>query len=204
MSLAFRAVLLVVSISVCAHAQTRELAVYLEPALGLDRVADRTMRNELQKLLAPAGLEITWKNLSERKAGENFELVAVSSFEGSCATDAAPAMPSAIALADTSISNAHILPFFRVVCARVLQTLGSHVEPAVLGRALGRVMAHEIYHIVSQTKDHQEAGVAKAVFSSADLTAARFEFDAWSLARMRPVARIAGDAPKKRLTALSN
>ena len=204
MSLAFRALLLVVFISVCAHAQTRELAVYLEPALGLDSEADRTMRNELQKLLAPAGLEITWKNLSERKAGENFELVAVSSFEGSCATGEAPAMPTATALADTSISNAHILPFFRVACARVLQMLGSHVEPAVLGRALGRVMAHEIYHIVSQTKDHQETGVAKAVFSLADLTAARFEFDAWSLARMRPVARMAGAATKKRLTALSN
>src|SRR5215471_20411774 len=109
MLLAFRAVLLVAILSVCAHAQTRELAVYLEPALAPDSDADHAMRAELQRLLAPAGLEVVWKNLSERKAGENFELVVVSKFDGPCANGATPALPPTASLADTSISNAHIL-----------------------------------------------------------------------------------------------
>src|SRR5262249_13086397 len=89
-------------------------------------------------------------------------------------------------LADTSISNGHVLPFFRVDCPRLIRMLGSQLEPSVLGRALARVIAHEIYHIVARTTDHQQNGVAKAVFSLRDLTAARFELDAWSLELMRP------------------
>ncbi|HYR43293.1 MAG TPA: hypothetical protein VER98_09735 [Terriglobia bacterium] len=74
--------------------------------------------------------------------------------------------------------------------------LGTRVEPSVLGRALGRVAAHEIYHIVAQTTEHQESGIAKAAFSVRDLTANRFELDSSSLWRMRPpmTARTANNA----------
>jgi hypothetical protein len=63
--------------------------------------------------------------------------------------------------------------------------LGAQVESPILGRALGRVIAHELYHIVGQTAEHHDTGVAKAVFSIRDLKNPRFEFDAWSLDRMR-------------------
>src|SRR5262249_47452771 len=156
MSLTLRALLLVLCISVCAGAQTRTLALYTEPARGLDSESDRVMRAELQRLLAPAGLQIVWRSLDERRSGENFELVVVSSFEGSCAAGSMPGRPTTTSLADTSISNGHILPFFRVACGRIIQMLGTRVEPTVLGRALGRVIAHELYHIVAETKDHQQ------------------------------------------------
>ena len=64
--------------------------------------------------------------------------------------------------------------------------LGPQVEPATFGRALARVAAHEIYHIVAQTTEHQERGVAKAAFSVRDLMSARFDLDIWSIERMRP------------------
>jgi hypothetical protein len=146
------------------------------------------MNGELQRLLGPAELHVVWKNLAERKGGEDFELVVVSSFEGSCSSEDAAAIPvSKGSLADTSISDGHILPFFRVDCARIVRMLGPHINAAVLGRALARVIAHEIYHIVARTKDHQQTGVAKAIFSARDLKASRFELDAWSVARMRTV-----------------
>src|SRR5262249_1552095 len=163
----------------------RMLALYAEPARGLEPESDSIMRAELQRLLAPAGLEIVWKSLATRKAGEDFEFVAVSSFDGSCAVEPTSPSPTTASIPGTSISNGRILPFFRVDCARLMRMLGSQPEPAVVGRALARVMAHEIYHIVAQTKDHQQAGVAKAVFSIRDLTTSRFELDAWSLARMQ-------------------
>ena len=43
--------------------------------------------------------------------------------------------------------------------------LGRHINSSVLGRALARVIAHEIDHIVAGTPDHQETGLAKAIFS---------------------------------------
>ena len=74
--------------------------------------------------------------------------------------------------------------------------LGSQPDPAVVGRALARVAAHEIYHIVAQTAEHQDKGIAKASFSTNDLTAARFDLDTWALTLMRPpsVAQLSAEA----------
>jgi hypothetical protein len=186
MSLTLRAMSLVFLFSVFAQAENRTLALYMAPPRGLDNESLDVMRAEVQRLLAPAGLDIVWKTPGERKAGEDYELVAVASFDGSCsAPEAAPA-PSTVSLADTAISDGRILPFFHVDCPRILQLLGAQVESPLLGRALGRVIAHELYHIVARTAEHHDNGVAKAVFSIRDLKNPQFEFDAWSLDQMRP------------------
>src|SRR5215813_5591778 len=93
-----RAALLVMCVSACAQAQTRTLALYLDSPRGLDAESSSVMRAELQRLLAPAGLEIAWKRMMDRRAGENFDLVAVTSFAGSCTVDkrSAPVPPTAV------------------------------------------------------------------------------------------------------------
>src|SRR5262245_23552333 len=184
MSLTLRAMLLVLFVSVCSQAQTRTLALYAGSARGLDTESVAALRIELQRLLAPAGIEVSWKDIADPRTGEDFELLAVASFEGSCSPSGPTSMPINVKLADTSITDGHILPFFRVDCTRVVQLLGSQPDSSMLGRALGRVIAHEIYHIVGQTAEHHDTGVAKAVFSARDLRNPRFEFDPWSLARM--------------------
>src|SRR3954468_15841988 len=114
-----RALLLVLFASISVEAQTRTLALYAGPVHGLHAQASRTMLGELQRLLEPAGLDVVWKDLADRKADDNFELVAVSSFEGSCAMDQpVSTTTAAVSLADTSISNGHVLPFFHVDCPR--------------------------------------------------------------------------------------
>lgn len=188
MLLTLRALLLVLFISAGVQGQTRTLALYSGSAQGLNPESRLAMRTELQRLLAPAGLDIVWKNFGERRTGEDFELIAVVSFEGLCSAAQPVLLPVRASLADTSISEGRILPFFQIDCSRVIQMLGPHTEPFVVGRALARVMAHEIYHIVARTADHHDSGVAKASFSVRDLTNPRFEFDPWSLARMRPPA----------------
>jgi hypothetical protein len=192
MSLTLRALLLVLCFSICAQAQTRTLALYAEPPRDLDAQASSWMRAELQRLLDPAGIEVVWKRLADRQAGETFDLVAVTSFAGSCAASKPVlATQASVSLADTSISDGRILPFFRIDCTKTLGMLGSQTDPSFVGRALARVAAHEIYHIVAQTAEHQERGVAKASFSIRDLTTDRFELDAWSLNRMRLKSTIA-------------
>ena len=180
-----RALLLLLCLSFCAQAQTRTLGLYFEQPRDLDAESGAVMREELRQLLAPAELEVIWKPLADRKAGQNFDLVAVVSFEGSCSADKPAHLAGPVSLADTSISDGHVLPFFHIDCSRVIAMLGSQTAPPILGRALARVAAHEIYHIVAQTAEHQERGVAKPSFSSRDLTAARFELDSWSLDLMR-------------------
>jgi len=184
MSLTLRAMALLLFVSVCSQAETRTLALYAGSAQGLAAESRSAMRTELQRLLTPAGIEVSWKDIHDRKTGEDFELIAVASFEGSCSTSATMSTPLTEKLADTSITDGHILPFFRVDCSRVVQLLGSQVESAMVGRALGRVIAHEIYHIISYTAEHRDTGVSKAVFSARDLIDPKFEFDRWSIGRM--------------------
>lgn len=41
--------------------------------------------------------------------------------------------------------------------------------PALLGRALGRVVAHEIYHALARSRYHGQRGVAKRSLTAEDL-----------------------------------
>ena len=50
---------------------------------------------------------------------------------------------------------------------------------------MARVVAHELYHVLMRTTEHARAGVARSCFSSSDLLAERFEFEAATLARLR-------------------
>jgi hypothetical protein len=80
------------------------------------------------------------------------------------------------ALAMTYSSDGTLLPFGAVECDRVRQSL-----ERVLGRnpldvhsdaystAIARVMAHEIYHMVGNSKGHTQDGLTKRSFSSRDL-----------------------------------
>jgi hypothetical protein len=53
------------------------------------------------------------------------------------------------------------------------------------GRALARVIAHELYHIVMRTTDHSRNGVSRSCFSTADLVTERFVFEDAVLAQLR-------------------
>jgi hypothetical protein len=185
MSLTLRATLLVCLLSVCAHAQTRTLVVYAEPIRGSDAEMSFFMRAELQRLLSPAGLEVLWKNSTGRKAGEDFPLVAVASFKGSCSSADTTSVPDTTRLGETAMSDGRVLPFFYVNCTALLQMLGPQPESPILGRALARVIAHEIYHVVTETTEHEDIGAAKSAFSVQDLISPRLEFDKVTCARLK-------------------
>lgn len=200
MWMTLRATLLLLLLSVTVHAENRTLALYAGPVHGLAPESANAMRAELQRLLTPAAIDVAWKTSADRKGSEVFDLVAVASFDGSC-SPADPVPPvSTVSLADTSITDGRVLPFFHVDCTRLIQMLGSQIERVAFGRALARVIAHELYHIVSHTAEHQDKGVAKAVFSVSDLKNPSFEFDIWSLDRMRPASMTASsDSPSSDL-----
>jgi len=192
-----RAALLMLCISLYAGAQSRSLALYAGEANGLDASAIQAAQKELRRLVAPTGVDVVWKDLTSRKSGEQFDEIVVMTFSGSCSDLAASLVPGSLQspqmiLADSSVSDGHVLPFLRIDCgylvqilAPTLRSLNTSQRNDVLGRALARVMAHEIYHIVGETTAHQAKGVAKASFSVRDLTGGEFDFDSWSLAQMR-------------------
>jgi hypothetical protein len=171
-------------------------------APGLDPIAIQSARHELQRLLDPAAIKMRWTTLDTRNAGEQFDQIVVMSFDGSCAQPVAASFRVSpdirYSLADSAVSEGRVLPFVRVDCgylaqmlAPALHNLTPRERESAFGRALGRVVAHEIYHIMAETTRHQVRGVAKAEFSVHDLTTKDFEFDDLSLAQLRPVPDVA-------------
>jgi hypothetical protein len=55
----------------------------------------------------------------------------------------------------------------------------------LLGRSIGRILAHELYHILADETGHANEGIAKSAFTAGDLLAARFEFERGTLQLLR-------------------
>jgi hypothetical protein len=201
----------ILALPVCAQAQSRTLAVYSDSVPSFDSATSESLIQELQRVLAPAGLDVSMR-LKTQRSDDEVHLLVVASFDGNCSVEKLPFFHAITLrtppLADTSISGIHVLPYFRVDCNRIieilspaLQSLGLTARHAMLGRALARVMAHEIYHIVGQTTDHQESGIAKAALSVSDMTTPQFNLSLASLRRMQPSNAPA--IPKEALAAVT-
>lgn len=184
---------------VCAQAQAPKetLAVYSRNA-GFDNLTQQSLHKELTRLLSPTGVQLVWRNESDRTREEIGRLV-VGTFEGDCTVENLPSFSDwtrGKILAESAISDGRILPYFKVDCARLIRILGPTLQPlsvpsrkTLLGRALARVIAHEIYHILAQTPDHETRGLSKAQFSLRDLTASEFELSPSSVQRIRTAFR---------------
>jgi hypothetical protein len=192
------AVIAMFCFSICATAQTRTLAVYPGDAAGLDSLSKHAITLELQRVLAPAGLDLEWRTPAEDgKQRQDAGRLVVGSFDGNCSVETLPHSPATPmgqtgVLAETAVSNNRILPYFRVDCTRIIRTLAptlGHLSvpfrSEVFGRAVARVIAHEIYHILAQTADHEASGLAKSQLSREELISSRFDLSPASLRRMQ-------------------
>ena len=88
------------------------------------------------------------------------------------------------ALASTHSVDDHITPFTDIQCSRV----GRYISPLLaaasptareeaLGRAMGRVLAHELYHVFTGNERHADGGIARSFQKREELTADEFEFE---------------------------
>jgi hypothetical protein len=193
-------VLTMLCFCVCANAQTpgETLAFYSRNDAGLDGLTQHSLQKELTRLLSPAGIQLAWRNEND-KAREEMGRLVVGTFDGDCSVENLPSLsswPHGMKLAESAISDGRILPYFKVDCSRVIRMLAPRLQvlnvpsrESLLGQALARVIAHEIYHVLAQTPDHEPQGLSKAQFSLKDLTADRFELSASSLLRIRMATR---------------
>jgi hypothetical protein len=140
-------------------------------------------RNELEAIMAPAGLRFDWFSMAEAGSHVTPEL-AVIHFKGKCdAQDLRPEWGDPGALGWTHITDGEILPFIEIDCESVRLLLERNLlgdpqsrrDPA-FGRAIARVLAHELYHFFTGTRKHTGAGIAKAFFSPEDLLAQTLRF----------------------------
>ena len=144
------------------------------------------LQDEVESIMAPIGLRFEWRDLAQTQGHEVSAELAVVTFKGRC--DTAGLMAHSRfegALVWTHVSDGQILPFTDVNCDLVrefvqsgLLTFRTGNREEKYGRALGRVLAHELYHIFANTTRHGSEGVAKESYSVQDLLSDDFQFQA--------------------------
>jgi hypothetical protein len=154
----------------------------------------REMRRELGALLTESHIQVDWRDRSQVAASDSFPNLVVLNFRGQCRMEpgaSSPAQPDQ-PLGFTYSSNGAVLPFSEIECDRVRASVDSVMSKGdygrrdkLLGRALARVLAHELYHVLARTFSHARTGVAEAALSGSQLIADRFSLGPAELDRMR-------------------
>ena len=100
----------------------------------------------------------------------------------------------------TKIIDGRILPYVELDCNRVRATILPDIEreqavfrEVALGRALARVLAHELRHALARTLTHREHGLARVSLASRDLLYGAYKLDASDL---EPLAAVHGLAQR--------
>ncbi len=144
------------------------------------------IREETAAIMEPIGIAFDWRNLSDATGSEVSVELAVITFKGTCATASLSphTTPNPGALGWTHVSDGVILPFSEVDCDRIRTFMQKELlsrEPAtrnmLFGRAVGRVLAHELYHIFANTGHHGSCGVGKSAYSVQELLSNDFRFE---------------------------
>jgi hypothetical protein len=170
-----------------------ELVVYLHAGTFRNSPSLTYMQSEVDVLMRAAGYRVDWRMAGESSTDADAAALVVVELRGVCqAADPAAQidpLPQGSLLASTAVSDGHILPFSWVHCDSLTALLGHSIDGTLqdfwYGRAMGRLIAHELYHILSNEREHADSGVAKSAFSAQDLVAEHFEFELATLATLR-------------------
>lgn len=170
-----------------------ELVVHLRADGAVSAATVEHMKRELGMLLQGSSYRLEWPNSRVETSGMLVVLEIRGSADGSKA------------LASTSVNRDGVLPFIVLNSGNLSRLVGSALagEPAarrdfLFGRAMARVLAHELYHVLANTREHATSGVGKPQFTASDLLGERFDFEAVTVARMETPASASSEAPSGR------
>jgi len=141
------------------------------------------METEASNLLKSSGISLDWQLVRQNRGDRMYANLVVLKFKGACRVDRSLQRGSDFgsvgemhALGVTRVESGTVLPFTEVECDQVRRALaylprgaGDKEQQNALGLVLGRVVAHELYHILARTTAHAKQGLARATQSLQDL-----------------------------------
>ncbi|HEV3198584.1 MAG TPA: hypothetical protein VGZ73_11765 [Bryobacteraceae bacterium] len=174
------------ALSMAAMASLAVAASPVQPALTIvlefqgphsDRSIDE-MKHELETVMKGTGLTFDWRTRGQA-GGESFANLVLVRFKGKCVLEPVPYLYDERGpMAFTYSTDGEVQPFSDVACDRVVAAARSAMSGGdfahadlLLGRALGRVVAHELIHILSKSGEHGREGVAQPALSGLRLIA---------------------------------
>jgi hypothetical protein len=182
--------ILLLAIPSCALSQLEPdnappaVTVYTQFDKPYSAVSLDEMKHELETIMGPLGLDFAWRSLAGARGNEVSAELVVVTFKGTCEMDDELGLGLETgALGWTHMSDGAVLPFSDLDCDKIrrfispeIRSLDAACREVVYGRALGRVLAHELYHVFTNTTRHASWGVAKALYTAHELVSDHFQF----------------------------
>jgi hypothetical protein len=155
--------------------------------------AIRLMERETERILKDSDLHLDWV-LREDAVSKAFPDLVVLRFKGNCGLEPSIREPEDVGvLAFTYTTDGVVQPFSQVACDKIGAFLlsgrrkgSSYTDPEkVMGVALGRVVAHELVHMLLGSGTHAETGVFKPGLTVEQLVSGELELDEGDVDRLR-------------------
>jgi hypothetical protein len=149
------------------------------------------MERESGDILKATGLKLDWR-LRDQTAGQTYPDLVVMTFNGSCKFSQTPRVYDELGpLASTKTTDHVIQSFGEVDCDHVISAARSAMfgrdfaqADMLVGRALGRVVVHEIVHMLTNSAKHGHDGVFEAALSGRQLIAPSLPLSAMDVDRL--------------------
>jgi hypothetical protein len=174
-----------------------DITVVLDVEGSFAPAALREMEQEANRIIGTSGIRLDWRTRDEALAGTFNDLV-VMTFKGACALDPGPQRAGSqhysesAPYAFTRTVDGEIQPFGEVDCDHVAGSVREALpaenfthSDLVVGRALGRVVAHELVHMLTRSGEHGREGVEKAALSARQLIGASLPLSAPDVDRLK-------------------
>ena len=134
------------------------------------------MKREAAAVMKPSGVRLDWRTRAELGTS-NFENLVVVRFKGKCVLEPVGYLYDERGpLAFTHSTAGEIQPYSEVACDKVTAAVRSAMSGGdfaradfLLGRALGRVVAHEMMHMLRKSPEHEHSGAGKAILTGRSL-----------------------------------
>jgi hypothetical protein len=167
-----------------ADAPPTELTVVLDFEGQHSEESVAEMKREAASILKPAGFLFDWR-LRDEVGHSSYPNLILVKLRGECLTDPSlPSRPLRGPLASSHTTRTAVMRFADIRCEAVSSLVGP-ADSALFGKALGRVLAHELWHILGNTFTHGENGIAQRALSAEQLVSGRLELDPADLERFR-------------------
>jgi hypothetical protein len=165
-----------------AEVPVSDIVLVTHSELPLSPELDQAMRHEMDLILESIGIQAGWVPMHIAEGTSFEQRLIVVRFKGDC--HCGPGAPASDGpLGHTHVTDGAILPFVELNCPKLAGFVWPEVrrrrafEPVAMGRAMARVIGHELYHVLSGTVGHGRRGIAKAMLSAEELTRTDFRFD---------------------------
>jgi len=143
------------------------------------------MQREMNRLLAKTERRVEFMDRKLVRAGVDVSDLTVVRFRGNCRMTVEPVyLDERGPLAFAHTVDGDVLPFAEVLCDRVRKAAlsamhgGDHAKgQQLMGRAMARVLAHELWHVRTNSTGHTKSGVTRHALSGKQLIAEQLDFE---------------------------